>query len=121
MSTPSFGAIISDIFGASSSADTMLSKNSTYICSRTTNSYGKCVDEIFSKFNLAVANEIRKAIEPHDRNSFTSKILLGEISVDEIGVKRVTGRRYLHVRGTYEYKIFAHLKKVEAWIEDENV
>jgi len=103
------------------SSDTALSKNSTYACSGITNSYGKCVNEIAPKFSPAIAEAIRKAIGPHDQNSFNTKILIGDVSVSEMGIVRVTGKQYLYVRGTYEHKIFAHLKKIEAWIETEAV
>jgi len=119
MSTP--GSFLSEFMGQGSQGDQSLASNTTYACSRVTNSYGKCVDEISPKFSPAIAAKLREVIGPHDRNSFDQKILLGEVSTEELGVKRVTGRRYLRVRGTYENKLFAHLKKVEAWIIDESV
>lgn len=91
--------------------------------SSTTNSYNKCIREIGPKFPDGITDMAIRAIDKHDQNSFEEKVSLGQVYADSFipgGEKRVTGETFLHIKGTYSYKIFAHCKTIEMWIETKN-
>lgn len=88
--------------------------------SKTTNSYNKCIREISHNFPQGIEDIAIKAIDKHDQNNFEEKVELGNVYEDSIlpsGEKRIVGKTYLCIKGTYQFKIFAHCKTVEMWIE----
>ena len=62
-----------------------------------------------------------RAIDRHDQNNFdeTVQIPNGEIFKfnQDTGAKYIASRQVLRIKGTYEFKWFAHCKTVEMWIE----
>ena len=116
------GARLSAMLGDHKKSDIVVEKtatNSNHYRSSTTNSYNKCIKEISSNFPPEVEEIAIRAIDKHDQNNFDETVNLGELVKfhPDTGERYVAGINVLRIKGTYEFKWFAHCKTVEMWIE----
>lgn len=107
---------------ASSSFRMVRVYNPTKYKSSVTNSYNKCIRQLTSKFE-EYPGLIEKAIvkiDPHDQNSFDETVFIEDIWEfhPTTGERCVTKKRVLRIIGTYRFRMFAHCKEVEMWIEE---
>lgn len=91
--------------------------------SPTYNSYGKCIDSLASKFPVEIKELARKTIEPHDQNDFDESVDLGDVYKynEDTGKKYLAGKNVLRLIGKYQFKIFAHCKTMEMWLEFQKI
>ena len=118
------GSRLSAMFGDHKTAEITKQKdltNSNHYRSSTTNSYDKCIREIAHNFPPEIEAIAIKAIDRHDQNNFDETVPIpnGEVIKfnPDTGAKYIAGRQVLRIKGTYEFKWFAHCKTVEMWIE----
>jgi len=116
------GSRLSAMFGDHKTSDITVQKsatNSNHYRSSTTNSYNKCIREISHNFPPEIENLAITAIDRYDQSNFDETVPLNEIYKfnENTGEKYVAGRNVLRIKGTYEFKWFAHCKTVEMWIE----
>ena len=118
------GSRLSAMFGDHKTSEITQQKdatNSNHYRSSTTNSYNKCIREIAHNFPPEIEAIAIRAIDRHDQNNFdeTVQIPNGEIFKfnQDTGAKYIASRQVLRIKGTYEFKWFAHCKTVEMWIE----
>ncbi len=116
------GSRLSSMFGDHKTSDITVqktAKNSNHYRSSTTNSYNKCIREIANNFPPEIENIAITAIDRYDQSNFDETVPLNEIYKfnENTGEKYVAGRNVLRIKGTYEFKWFAHCKTVEMWIE----
>ena len=116
------GSHLSKMFGDYKSSDVTVQKtatNSNHFQSSTTNSYNKCINEIAHNFPTDIKDIALKAIDAHDQNNFDDTVKLNDVYKfnPDNGEKFLSGRNVLRIKGTYEFKWFAHCKTVEMWIE----
>lgn len=116
------GSRLSAMFGDHKSSEITVQKsesNSNHYRSSTTNSYNKCIREIAHNFPPEIEQLAITAIDRYDQSSFDETVPLNEIYKfnENTGEKYVAGRNVLRIKGSYEFKWFAHCKTVEMWIE----
>lgn len=116
------GSHLSKMFGDYKSSDITVQKtatNSNHFRSSTTNSYNKCINEIAHNFPADIKDIALKAIDAHDQNNFDDTVQLNDVYKfnPDNGEKFLSGRNVLRIKGTYDFKWFAHCKTVEMWIE----
>ena len=120
------GNQLSKMFGDHKEVEVVVEKNTTnniqsmeHYRSSTTNSYGKCINEISGKFPPAVVEMAQRAIEKHDQNNFDESIFISDVmKFDEnTGKQYLAGKHVLRMIGKYQFKFFAHCKSIEMWLE----
>jgi hypothetical protein len=116
------GGRLSAMFGDHKSSEITVQKtttNSNHYRSSTTNSYNKCIREISHNFPAEIEQIAINAIDKHDQNNFDETVVLNDVNKfnPDTGEKYLSGRNVLRIKGTYEFKWFAHCKTVEMWIE----
>jgi hypothetical protein len=119
------GSRLSAMFGDHKSSEITVQKsanNSNHYRSSTTNSYNKCIREIAHNFPPEIEQMAINAIDRYDQSNFDETVPLNELYKfnEHTGEKYVAGRNVLRIKGTYEFKWFAHCKIVEMWIELQN-
>ena len=83
--------------------------------SATTNSYNKCLEQLVPAFSAAIIAAAQKVVDKYDRASFDEKVDIEDVVKfnPDTGERYVAGRLTLAVKGTYEFKWFAHCKTLE--------
>jgi hypothetical protein len=116
------GSRLSSMFGDHKSAEVTVQKtdtNSNHYRSSTTNSYNKCIREIAHNFPPEIEAIAINAIDRYDQTSFDESVPIGDVTKfnSDTGEKYIAGRNILRIKGTYEFKWFAHCKTIEMWLE----
>ncbi len=116
------GSRLSAMFGDHKSSEITVQKNATnsnHYRSSTTNSYNKCIREIAHNFPPEIEQMAITAIDRYDQSNFDETVPLNDIYKfnENTGEKYVAGRNVLRIKGSYDFKWFAHCKTVEMWIE----
>lgn len=83
--------------------------------SGTTNSYNKCLEQLAPKFSAAIIAKAQTIIDKYDRASFDDKTYIEDVVKynPDTGTPYIAGRLVLKVKGSYEFKWFAHCKTIE--------
>jgi hypothetical protein len=89
--------------------------------SPTTNSYGKCLNNLSKNFTDEQMKLARNAIDKHDQNSFIENVILGSVYEEEGSSRKQTHNKILVIKGTYQHVFIAHLKTIEMWIETKPI
>ena len=120
------GSQLSKMFGDHKSIEIVAEKNTSnnvqsmeHYRSSTTNSFGKCINEIAGNFPSGVVELAYKAIEKHDQNNFDETVIIGDVLKfnEDTGQQYLAGKHVLRMVGKYEFKWFAHCKSIEMWVE----
>jgi hypothetical protein len=116
------GSRLSSMFGDHKSTEVTVQKtdtNSNHYRSSTTNSYNKCIHEIANNFPPEIENIAITAIDRYDQASFDISVPMGDVVKfnSDTGEKYIAGKNILRIKGTYEFKWFAHCKTIEMWLE----
>lgn len=106
------GTFFSGLFGS----DTAKQDGNTFT-GITTNSYDKSFNSLKNKIDPKYHTAIQKIIDKYDQESFEEKIPLGDVQEVETDLNGHTtthtiAKKYLVVKGTYEYKFIAHVKQI---------
>lgn len=113
------GHTLSNLLGDHKVATDFTETNYKKYRSSTTNSYNKCIKEIAHNFSPGIQDIAIKAIDRYDQNNFDETVELDKVYKfnQDTGSKYLAGVNVLRIKGTYQFRIFAHCKTVEMWIE----
>jgi hypothetical protein len=118
----STGSTISRLLSANPHSSSKQKDNNIIHKSPTTNSYDKCIRSLSGKFPASIIEEAIKMVDRHDQNDFIERKIIGIVYEEDIaGNKILASNKILHVRGTYKWVLFAHLKTIEMWYTYDEV
>lgn len=120
------GSTLSNLIGDHDAVEQTQSKTATstaHFRSSTTNSYNKCLQELMPNFPKEVEPVASKLIDPFDQTNFEVNAKIEDVfKFDEnTGKRYLAGKKMLYIKGTYKFKIFAHCKTLEMWIQTNSI